>query len=327
MLNKKVFYFPFKNANQYVDISKESISDSGFNVLNFKQLFNIKNIFDRKNNIAVLNWYEDRLYQKRFGKFRVFIEHFIVFCQLIFMWLFASHIIWVRHNFKPHNRARRPFTHKLTCGALNLLATKIVTLEKTESFNSTVIPHPLYRNDDEMLHDISRVGPETFEVEYLFFGTIKPYKRLDELLTLWPQDKFLKIVGYCQDKAYVEKIKAIISTKNLNVDWQNEYVSEQYLNELLAKTRFVFMPHSDGAMISSGTFYQAINFGINIVCFDSFYAGDKKAKHDFVHIIAKDSLRTDLLKIVPVPPKVVMREALNWYGRKTIAKAWSNLLP
>jgi beta-1,4-mannosyltransferase len=327
MANKKAFYFPFVHVNEYVEISKESISDSGFNVLNFKQLFNIKNIFDRKNNVAVLNLYEDRLYQKRFGKLRAFIEHFVVFFQLILMRLFASHIIWVRHNFKPHNRAQRPFTHKLTCGALNLLATKIVTLEKTESFNSTVIPHPLYRNDDEMLHDISRVEPETFEVEYLFFGTIKPYKRLDELLTLWPQDTFLKIVGDCQDKAYVEKIKAIISDKNLNVDWQNEYVSEQYLNQLLAKTRFVFMPHSDGAMISSGTFYQAINFGINIVCFDSFYARDKKAKHDFIHIVAKDNLEADLLKLVPVPPEVVVREALDWYGRKTIAQAWNNLLP
>jgi beta-1,4-mannosyltransferase len=327
MLNKKVFYFPFKNANQYVDISKESISDSGFNVLNFKKLFHIKNIFDRKNNVAVLNWYEDRLYQKRFGKLRAFIEHFVVFFQLILMRLFARHIIWVRHNFKPHNRAQRPFTHKLTCGALNQLATKIVTLEKTESFNSTVIPHPLYRNDDEILHDINRVEPETFEVDYLFFGTIKPYKRLDELLILWPQDTFLKIVGYCQDKTYVEKIKAIISDKNLNVDWQNEYVSEQYLNQLLAKTRFVFMPHSDGAMISSGTFYQAINFGINIVCFDSFYARDKKDKHDFVHIVAKDNLEADLLKLFPVPPKVVMREALTWYGSKTIAQAWNNLLP
>ncbi|PKG98765.1 hypothetical protein [Paraglaciecola sp. MB-3u-78] len=184
MANKKAFYFPFIHVNEYVEISKESISESGFEVLDFKKLFHIKNIFDRKNNVAVLNWYEDRLYQKRFGKLRAFIEHFIVFFQLILMRLFASHIIWVRHNFKPHNRAQRPFTHKLTCGALNLLATKIVTLEKTESFNSTVIPHPLYRNDDEMLHDINRLEPVSFEVECLFFGTIKPYKRLDELLTL-----------------------------------------------------------------------------------------------------------------------------------------------
>jgi beta-1,4-mannosyltransferase len=114
---------------------------------------------------------------------------------------------------------------------LNLIATKVVTLEKTESFNSTVIPQPLYRNNDEILNDISRVEPENFEVKYLFFGTIKPYKRLDELLSFWPQNTFLKIVDYCQDKTYLKKIMTIISTKNLNVDWQNEYVSEQYLNK------------------------------------------------------------------------------------------------
>ncbi|MFT6987740.1 MAG: hypothetical protein ACJAT7_003599, partial [Psychromonas sp.] len=42
---------------------------------------------------------------------------------------------------------------------------------------------------------------------------------------------------------------------------------------------------------------------------------------------AKDNLEADLLKLVPLPPKVVMREALTWYGRKTIAQAWNNLLP
>lgn len=326
MVNKKAFYFPFVHVNEYVEISKKSISESGFEVLHFKSLFNIKNLFSRTDNVAVLNWYEDRLYQKRFGQLRAFIEHFVVLFQLISMKLFASHIIWVRHNFKPHNRGNRPFTHKLSCAALNFIATEIVTLEKTEAFNSTVIPHPLYRDDADITHDIDSPEPELFDVDYLFFGTIKPYKRLDELLMVWPQNIFLKIVGYCQDKIYEEKIKAIIADKNLLVEWQNEYVSEAYLNDLLAKTRYVFMPHSDGAMISSGTFYQAINFGINIVCFDSFYARDKKAKHGFVHIVAKEHFEAELLKITPVPKKAVMREALAWYGRKTIVQAWSRLL-
>ncbi|MDP5130102.1 MAG: hypothetical protein NWQ54_04425, partial [Paraglaciecola sp.] len=247
MLNKKVFYFPFNNANQYVDISKKSISESGFEVLDFKTLFNFKSLFARADNVAVLNWYEDRLYQKRFGKLRAFIEHFVVFFQLISMKLFASHIIWVRHNFKPHNRGNRPFSHKLVCAALNLIASEIVTLEKTETFSSTVIPHPLYREDDDILHEINSTEAENIEFDYLFFGTIKPYKRLDELVTLWPEHTFLKIVGYCQEKAYEAKIKTIVADRNLHVEWQNEYVSEAYLNDLLVRTRYVFMPHSDGA--------------------------------------------------------------------------------
>ena len=326
MAHRKAFYFPFVHVNEYVEISKKSISETGLEVLNFKKLYSIKNLFSRANNIAVLNWYEDRLYQKRFGKLRAFIEHFVVFFQLVLMRLFASHIIWVRHNFKPHNRSTRPFTHKLCCAALNFIATEIVTLEKTEAFNSTVIPHPLYRDDADIMQEIDSPEPENFELDYLFFGTIKPYKRVDELLTIWPQETFLKIVGYCQDIIYEEKIKTIIADRNLHVEWQNEYVSEAYLNDLLAKTRYVFMPHSDGAMISSGTFYQAINFGINIVCFDSFYARDKKAKHDFVHVVAEENFAANLQQLHAVPKKKVMSEALAWYGRKTIVQTWSELL-
>jgi beta-1,4-mannosyltransferase len=103
MANENSFYFPFVHVNKYVEISTAIISASGFEVLDFKKLFNIKNLFDRKNNVAVLNWYEDRSYQKRFGKLRAFIKHFVVFFQLILMRLFTSHIIWVRHNFKPRH--------------------------------------------------------------------------------------------------------------------------------------------------------------------------------------------------------------------------------
>jgi hypothetical protein len=116
MANKKAFNFPFVHVNEYVDISKESISESGFEVLDFKKLFSIKNLFNKGNNVTVLSWYEDRLYQKRFSKLRAFIEYFIVFFQLILMRLFTSHIIWVRHNFKPHNRAQRPLPTNLPVG-------------------------------------------------------------------------------------------------------------------------------------------------------------------------------------------------------------------
>jgi hypothetical protein len=48
MANKKVFYFPFVHVNEYVEISKESISESGFEVLDFKKLFNIKTYLIRE---------------------------------------------------------------------------------------------------------------------------------------------------------------------------------------------------------------------------------------------------------------------------------------
>tara|TARA_R110001592_G_scaffold275013_1_gene541973 strand:+ start:144 stop:1136 length:993 start_codon:yes stop_codon:yes gene_type:complete len=326
MTNKTAFYFPFIHVNQYVDISKKSIADCGYDVKNFKQLFSVKNLLNRRHNAVVLNWYEDRLYQKRFGPVRAFVEHFIVLFQLIFMRCFTSNIIWVRHNFKPHNRVKRPMTHKLTCAALKRLAKTIVTLEKTESFSSSVVPHPLYRDDEEMTKNISSDSETDNKVEYLFFGTIKPYKRLHDLLMLWPQHKPLKIVGYCQEPEYLEKIKAIVVSRNLNIDWQNEYVSDEYLNQLLTNTAYVFMPHSDGAMISSGTFYQAINFGVNIVCFDSFFARDKKAKHNFVHIVSEEHFEQDIENLVAVPKSVVMAEAMTWYGRSTITQAWRKLL-
>lgn len=326
MSNRSVYYFPFEHANQYVDINKNIIADAGFHVKRFSGVFNPINIIQRKRNIVVLNWFEDRPYQNRFTFLRSRLEFIIIFLQMIIIKMFAHKIIWVRHNFKPHNRDNRPFTHKLSCWALGLIADDVVTLENTKAFNSNIVPHPLYR-DDEVIISSSKTQPEAASsLEYMFFGTIKPYKRLHQLLMLWPQTTFLKIVGKCQDQNYVEEINSIIERRGLDVEWLNDYVSDEYLDELLAKTKFVFLPHSDGAMISSGTFYQAINFGVNIVCFDSYFARDKKAKHDFVHIVSEANFTENFENLVAVPKAKIMEEAVIWYGRSTVSEAWSNIL-
>jgi beta-1,4-mannosyltransferase len=238
----------------------------------------------------------------------------------------ASKIIWVRHNFKPHNRLKRPFTHRINCSLLKLISNRVVTLEKVSEFDSTLIPHPLYEDDHTLLTHIDSFSEEKNANSFLFFGTIKPYKKLEILLNAWPKLRQLRIVGYCQDEKYFKELQSIIEQRKLFVEWTNEYVSDEYLEHLLSKTRYVIMPHDDGAMISSGSFYQAINFGANVICFDSDFARKKANLHRFVHIVASPNMDEFLTELPFVATKQVMREAFESYGRKKIHCSWKQLL-
>src|SRR5690606_3913275 len=127
----------------------------------------------------------------------------------------------------------------------------------------------------EQLESASGSAPEQRSIDYLFFGTIKPYKQVEELLEYWPAGRTLNILGYCADQHYSSYLNGIILRRKLAVNWQNEYVDEQELNYALAHTRYVIMPHEDDSMISSGTFYHAASYGTNFLCFPSKFAVNK----------------------------------------------------
>ena len=75
----------------------------GFDIKPFKSLYHPRNLLSREENWVVLNWYEDQPFRKGLSGIRrvVFIASFFV--TLWVMRLFSKNIIWVRHNYRPHN--------------------------------------------------------------------------------------------------------------------------------------------------------------------------------------------------------------------------------
>jgi hypothetical protein len=63
---KNVLFYPNDSGkNKYISINKDIVSSIGnLNVITKSELRSFKFIFNRKRNVLVLNWFENRLFRK-----------------------------------------------------------------------------------------------------------------------------------------------------------------------------------------------------------------------------------------------------------------------
>lgn len=316
---KKAFFVPYTHMNEYVEINKSALLEAGYEAIPLS-LKNSLSIF-HSNTPIIVNWLEDRPYGSTFNarvKFTTFLKCFFV---VIYGAILCSPRIWVRHNFKPHNATGSYRYFKIITSMLRLFRYREVSLEK---YTNGDLFHPLYMPDESLKERVSQV--ETTKFEYLIFGAIKKYKGIHNLLSVWPQEKTLKIAGKCNDEIYEKEILDIIARRELKVNWRNEYLSDVELNEELSKAHFVIISHSDNTMISSGSFYHAISFGCNIISLKSDFSIQKNKEHSFVHLIDGAKCALDLIEDRYVEKEKVMIEALNTYSRRKLSEKWYQIL-
>ncbi|NMH60511.1 hypothetical protein [Alteromonas ponticola] len=323
---RHLYLYPFEHSNAFVARTKQAFCELGYVPRSFKQLFGVHNLFHRKDNAVVLNWYEDQPFRKGLNTITrpMFVVSF--FFTLLAMRLFSSNVVWVRHNFKPHNVAKASLLYRVVISMLQKIANKVVTLEATPEIKAAVVKHPLYKDDAHLLAKIHAGHQQHRSIDYLYFGSIKPYKRLDALLAVWPQDKKLVIAGYCSDHNHAAELRQLIRARHLQVTWNNAFLSDEELESTVTNTRFVILPHDDNAMISSGTFYYALGLGANIICFDSAFAREKARAFEFVKIVDRERLATQLDAIEYVTSCDVLTSAYQHYNEKAIADSWRPVL-
>lgn len=316
---KKVFFVPYNHMNEYVEINKNALSEAGYDVIPLNLRNSLRHF--RSKKAIIVNWLEDRPYGSTFSarvKFTTFLKCLFI---LIYGATFCSPKLWVRHNFKPHNAVGSYLYFKIITSMLRLFKYKELTLEK---YTNGELFHPLYL-PDERLFPNGREFSKT-EFDYLIFGAIKKYKGIHNLLLTWPQDRFLKIIGKCNDENYKEQILDIINRRKLKVTWRNEFLLEEELNEELSKARFVVISHSDNTMISSGSFYHAISFGCNIISLRSNFSIQKSKEHGFVHLIDGTQCDLEMIEDKYVEKEKVIEEVLNTYSRRRLSTKWHQIL-
>ena len=185
---KQVFMYPHRSQNDFLDLNKKALNKLGYNVqptdVNFVRYLATK----PKQGIVILNWVEDRVYGRSYKRV---VQYFIKMIALvIFSKLFAKHVVWIKHNYRPHNSSGSIKRFKFICGLYSLLKIKPVSLEKY--FSSPSLVHPLYKPDTELQKDLE-IGDQKYTNDILFFGGIKPYKNLDLVLLNWPVSLSLTI--------------------------------------------------------------------------------------------------------------------------------------
>lgn len=320
-----LYFYPTRSKNKFLELNIASLRGMHYSVKKVDTAF----IFDllrlKKDSIVVLNWVEDRIYGR---SYKTVVQYFInMVALIIFSKLFAKKVIWVRHNFQPHNGTKTNYRYKFLCGLYRLMRIKPVSLENY--YSNPALVHPLYKSDSALVADISKSDmshpPSASFV--LFFGEVKPYKNLHDVLDTWPKDIPLKIAGRCSVADYKSLLQEKVERRGLQVEWLNKFLHTDELNDLLKNTKFVLLPHADSTAISSGAFYHAIGQGCNIIANDTKFGRAKTSQHQFVTIFDPAVISRDYLNAIYLDRAQVMQEALACYGEKQVSAAWANVLP
>lgn len=307
---KNIDIYPYSSGkNRYIDILKNILSD--FYISSPPKSFStfVKRRKNLSKSILVLNWIEDL--PSNTNSLGVFFK---VFAFLMLSRIFYRRIIWIRHNIKPHSN-HLLFTHKILIILLNFISDR--KLAHTASLrNLTYIPHPMYYEDKSLVNSKVR------DIEYLYFGAIKEYKNIVNLVYHWPRDIPMLLVGECEDIKLEYSIRHTIENKK--IEFINEYLDECQLCELVMRAKNVILPHQANSMIVSGAFFFAASLGCNILMSKSDFFYFCIDKYSFIRELDFERLKRNQFDYTA--PTIVYEEIFNENNKKKISLMWCKII-
>jgi glycosyltransferase involved in cell wall biosynthesis len=135
-----------------------------------------------------------------------------------------------------------------------------------DQYHSNIEPHPLSR------HAIAAVteAPRTGEVNLLFFGTIRPYKGLEDLLKVFNgldaeevSDLWLTVVGETWEGCRAPAGLIATSPHRDRITFVNDYVPDEVVSAAFAHADVVVLPYRRSS--SSGPLHVAMSWGLPVI--------------------------------------------------------------
>ncbi len=210
---------------------------------------------------VVVNWTDNDLLDRRTRKIAV-RKVVRVFARTIAMRLAARRLVFVRHNNYPHAVARG---HEAVAARwvdrYERLFDAVLTHSGDERQRSRrYCPHPLYhrivpRPTASAMQDLPRRY-------FVVFGRIVPYKKLEVLIDAFPADETLLIIGAIGDRTYAASLER---KRRANILVRPGLLSEADAQALVAGAAALLIPHADGDVIVSGSFFYAMTLRVPVV--------------------------------------------------------------
>lgn len=322
-------YFPQPSKdNQYVQNTINAIEHALYTKVelapNLKDAFkNLKTVFsNQKSDIFIINWLENHL--RRSNNKLSILGVFKYFIYLIYFRLLAKKIIYVRHNFYPHNM--KGWQAKLACYIANigekLCHIKVSHSGHLESQGYEYVPHPLYSSPP-----VEQELQQKHEDEYfIMFGRIERYKKFETIIDHWNNNKKLLIAGSVGDQEYLNELKNKASEKNIIFDAR--FIPEDEATNLVMNSNGLILAHADKDMIVSGSFFYAITLGVPVFAIEKPFFTWLKSEHDFEGLFISTS-SVDLVKLIQNKKNIkldIRIKAEKMFGDATTVKAWQYLL-
>lgn len=314
MNNKELYCYPLVfDTNEYIKCQARvwASLDLAVKAAPTSVLGSLALISFKRKDYIVLNWFEDRVNYSRIP-FVGFIRSVVML--LIFRLVFRK-VYWVRHNVKGHDNGRA-FLRGALEKMLGRLADAKIAHRPYE--DCLYIPSPLYDRKVDI--------PSVRDIPFLYFGAVKRYKGLTELLSVWPSHVKLVMAGKSYSNDLTVEIEQIIRSRNLNVIWHNRFLSSPELDQLVARSSFVILSHMEKSMIVSGAAYHSFTYGANLLVRAGEFGKYLEKNFTGVFTFSLSEIATTIQQCKPVPYGEVMSRAHEVCGDEVIGSQWRSLL-
>ncbi|VUT02242.1 hypothetical protein [Klebsiella spallanzanii] len=261
----EISYYPaISNTNQYCFFFRKALNAIGI-VDDFSYRKSIKKLIKfQPYNYTIINWIENDIIS-RTGHF-YFIGFIKFLMKFLFIRLTSIKVVFVKHNEYPHPTKGSVSICLAKCSIklLEILSNIVIVHSPIypEDHKHYYVPHPLYgvctlNNPDGMDDNL-----------YVNFGRIIRYKKTEELIAAFPDNKKLLIIGVCDDEDYLAELQRIIRNKN-NIEIRAGYISNEDAKMIISKSSGVIITHAEKNMIVSGSFFHSLTFSKRILAIET----------------------------------------------------------
>lgn len=264
-LRLRILLSPYNLAhNTYIEIQKALFRDLGYDV----QPLSVKNLMSgaffhlfRSKTIVVFHWLELRAFRRKGAQVMLSPSGcalFAFYCLL--MCLGRAKVVYFVHDHAVHDSAgrMRHVSMKLIGLIRRLSDFRVVHAPNFEDqYDAQFLPHPIYW--DVPGHRMAARGSENAKPVFTLLGEVRPYKKIDAVLDVWPAQSRLLIAGKGSEE-YVGKLRAIVARRMLAdaVQIEARFLSDEEFEARISATDVMILPHAAESMLVSGAFFQAI---------------------------------------------------------------------
>lgn len=255
---------PFVNeTNDYINRMKEILRGCGYDVapMSFKTLLSPKvmGLF-RRENIVLVHWLETRAFKKGPNGARIDLPGLLQLAiYLAVMAVMRARLVYFVHDHAVHDLSgwRRTFSVRLIALLRRMADIRVVhDPSYSATYSATYLPHPLYQD-----RDLNRPRPVRTEgpIRAGILGAIRPYKRVEHIIDVWPAGPVLRIRGRCEP-SYEQLLRERIQARGpeARIEFDVGFMSREEFETELNQLDALLLPHADESALVSGAFFEAI---------------------------------------------------------------------
>jgi glycosyltransferase involved in cell wall biosynthesis len=272
----------YRVDNPYQRLLAEELNRRGLNVqftAGYRRVLPVTRAFCGQGvrpDVIHVHWLSPYLRGRHIGSAIIYRAKFLL--DIAVARILGAQVVWTVHNLQPHE-SRWPRLDRWVRANLCRLSGRTIVhscvakeaVVREFSLDDTkvdVIPHGHYQGlyGGAIDRDVARTKLDipADKVFFLFFGMIRPYKGLEELLKIWPSMPDVAVLMIAGSPASNEMRELTIElAKHPGIRTQLRRIDDNEVSALFSAADFAVFPFRD--VLTSGSVALAMSYGVPVV--------------------------------------------------------------